>query len=537
MIDDSPGSFSPLETARNRLAKTLFGLCSLLLILALTANESAMEFSAKERQLAERVSKLHEVQGRLVSFLDMDASYLRDRLKAAFDVMCLTGAEAGRSQLKPGTVLVLGPSAIEDTVSNGLATRRCKSEFLQVQVQSAELLRSMSTVLSEMLTDNRIPPALAVKTIRPKLSTIDKARWDLLIGYWGEDGLATLMVSRWFDWRSMNAWVLSNAQRIWVMGLKQNRALAEITDYITGGNSGYVGSSLGTISDGFKKADYVDWGIWDDLLVMRLANDGTQAFATLQSRLKDALQEQKAHSPELKWSSASVGGLTVPLLQWLDWMPLLVVALLALFATFNDRAYAQRSVNSNDFWFPRLGRPRDPLAERVSDFSQWPPTVFWFAHWVLPIVLCYWAAVLRFNSVGGWGFTGVHLSRRFIDHPADWLNSIALLVCIVLVVQATKPNSEGSGLNPRVSKLVLALCCTAALGASALVGIDQFFIRTDYAGKVVPTLFDGQVYLVVLSVAVAGIVLWNRRLLSRFAAFILCALSIVNFAFVLRTAM
>ena len=65
MINDAPGTFTPLEIARNRLAKALFLLCLTIFVLAITIDRSASEFFITDQKLAGRVGNLRLTSARI----------------------------------------------------------------------------------------------------------------------------------------------------------------------------------------------------------------------------------------------------------------------------------------------------------------------------------------------------------------------------------------------------------------------------------------------------------------------------------------
>lgn len=533
MISEAPGIFSPLEVARNRLAKALFFLCITIVVLAITVNRSADEFYATEKKLSDRVSELTSVRNRLLTFVDPDAAYFADRLQAAFDVICLTPLEATALNFKYGNGLKFLFSNKEDLVNKGALIPKCRSGFVTAKVDR-EAIFAIAENLKKLILEKQQPPHTAIEKIETLNFDKNRELWGLLLAYWGTSDLAKLISHHWLDWRSMRNWVLTDFPPYWLSPAKADRS----TDYIVGGSystydTGTV-SGLGNLYQRFDKLTYAISTTPQDLGVIAAAVDGRYAITELEKRLKDATQELKIHSPELKWSAVGFGGISISVLQWLEWMPWLVVALLALFVSFDQRASSTEGVSTSKFWFPRLGRPRDPLSPPLPVGDRWGPAVFWFCFLTLPAAVCYWGAVMRFQILD-WSSIGILVSRGFFAHPADWFNSVAFIACLGLTIQSTSSQDEYEGRNLRVLKLVVWVCFVAAACAALIVAIDQLFVRTDYQGNPSSALWDGQVYLIFLSFAIAWIAIGSMKNLSRFGAFTLFSLAIANYVLVVRT--
>lgn len=533
----SKDEFSPIEIARNRLAKLVFALCATLAILVFTANDSAVEFGLKEKELLRRVHLLHEIQNRLARFLGRDESYLADRLVSAFEWMCLSSPEAGAVNIPPGSTLTLGLANPANSPVTS-SPRRCKPEYLQVKVHSKDAFEKISAQLKYALSAEDRPSIAIIRVVREGLSAQDKVRWDILIRYWGESGLLELIVGRWLNWSSMKQWMIKEENPVWLHSSKKSRLLDDYgSGYVnigTSWNTAYSG--LGSLSDRFKKRDSSNQDFLDDHVTIGMAKDEREAWVTLQSRIKDAKDAHKAHSPDVKWSSAAIGGLSVPLLQWLEWLSVVIVVFLALFIVFDIRSDAERGASSRCFWFPRLGRPKDPFGTKVSDFGEFVAAGFWIAFWVLPVVLCYWAAVLRFNAIGDSIF-GRFMWRGLSEHPADLANALALLMCVVLTVQGTKPIATWEQLKNLRTMQILGVCIVSAFCATLVIAIDQIPTSLDLRKGVALQIVDGQVYLLTLSWVFAIAAIANSKVLSRFSAVVLCTLSISNYALVICTVM
>lgn len=535
MISEAPGTFSPLEIARNRLAKALFFLCITIIVLTVTVDRSANEFAAIEQNLSSRVSELDRVRGRLLTFIDPDADYFSSRLQSAFDVICLTPEEAEKPQIKPGSqLLFLTSSTVSDLVKKQLSRSMCEPQFLTVHVDQSNT-RNISAHLADHLREKQLSPKAAIGELGDSVTGRDKELWNLLLAYWGEAGLNSLISQRWMDWRSMRGWVLYGREPYWISTARETRRMNYGSGY---GNiytsNYYVGSSLGELYSRFDKATEAVRTASQDLALIAIAADGRQALLELEIRLKEAVLELKTHSPELKWSAVGFGGISISVLQWLEWMPWLVVALQALFMSFDQKANRTEGIGTSDFWFPRLGRPLDPLAPPMPPADQWGASAFWFFFAALPLVICYWGAVMRFQILG-WGSIGITAVRDFKTHPADWFNSVALIACLGLTIHSTNSKNEFQSQNYRVVKLVVWVCCIAAVCTALIVSIDQFFLRTDYRGNSYPMLWDGQLYLIFLSIAIAAMAVGSMKRLSRFGTFALFSLSITNYIFVVRT--
>ncbi len=171
--------------------------------------------------------------------------------------------------------------------------------------------------------------------------------------------------------------------------------------------------------------------------------------------------------------------------------------------------------DGRDFWFPRLGSPRDPLARPLPrDVQAALPRLSWLLFHMAPIALAYSASVLGLDPTG-------LLDRGSLRQPTDGLRIVfgGLLVLTFYTAVSATSVAYGSGGQPRTAPArerrwlvaqalaVLAAVAIVALPALAVLGVDSSIGFQSDAWR----------YDCGLLAALSAVMLWPRRRPSNFA--------------------
>ena len=317
----------------------------------------------------------------------------------------------------------------------------------------------------------------------------------------------------------MRFWTIHGAPVLWPPTANSNRLLE---------NLGYAGGTtepfreIGRVTDSFKRQHIVPISSQERNMV-RVSNDAAQALAAIELKASAARQEFRAHSPDAKWSDMAIGGVSLPLLNWLDWTPWAVVAIFALFVLFDSRVRKVIVPEVTAFWFPRLGSARDPLESFKPRGEQWVAVIFWLVFLTLPSLICYWAVITRFQIQPWIDFETLRW-RNILDNPVDWFSPFAFAISLALTACTTaSEDGQVSEQRARDAMWVVYFCVAAAVCATGIVlGLHMATPTTTLP------LWDGRSYLALLLVVTALLAGLMRRCLSKLALVLLIAYTTIS---------
>lgn len=272
----------------------------------------------------------------------------------------------------------------------------------------------------------------------------------------------------------------------------------------------------------------------------RAAFTSAEFLAIAQSEL-DRLAQRRAlleRRSEPESQSASWSGIQLPLSVLTSLAVLPAVGLYLLYAVFAAQVPGLPPPRSGevpppvvrDFWFPRLGSPRDPLSRPLPRCVQQAlPRLSWLLFHSAPVALAYIASVLGLDP-------SELLAHGSLGQPIDGVRiGYGLLLVLVFhtAVQATSPdlhaNAEGADSRRVLALQLLAWAAVAALPGLAVLGLNLWSgFRSD------AWLYDGA-----LLAALGAVLVWRRGRPSNLAWLLYGALVIATcvpyVAFVLRT--
>lgn len=463
-IEGLAGQASPLETARNRLAKAIFLGCAALILFVITAGQNRLHRDEDVARLEYSLKAVVEYRTRVLQLIDRSPHYLEAQLSSFFSSTCFTPKEVASfpftsiyslSIHRDGRSFTVGESLGPDVVNGNV----CPDGFISIDVRDRVTLGEIASALQRVVP-NEWDSKTKLVTVYGELTTVQsRALFHVLVAYWGEKDTLNRLAARWLQWPSPRNWVLGEALHI-TAHPKQPRP-SRVLDPGDGGGAGEelrLRPRVGGIQP-FPQSVNNSLGYERFDADRRRARDAVQAAASPDQLLAalsgqiDALQaEINGRRTNGAWYDTGMGVVSRTYLAWLDWVPLTITLLFGLFILFNERIAEAYKLSSNTFWFPRLGAAHDPLSVTPKSSGEWFAAFLWCIFLTLPSAIALWSLMFRLEvplpgKVADLRFRGETLGL------AELVVSSTYVLCIAFTHWGTRAEDYLKGVRAKQLRL------------------------------------------------------------------------------------
>lgn len=465
-IVDTPGSTTPFEKARNRVAGALFVVCLFVAACILLVHGPAREFEREETSLQqthqywvsakERSALMH---GNWTTFFE---PALHDLLLSA----CVTPEEMSeflkRKYLPTGYGIVdYAPISYVDWTSRSGSSSNCAKGYehpsLYIEVKRA------ATALGHLpVSKSGYPDTQAV--LRTLKQTLNPAEVELIRQHFSDDSLVGI-VQGWWAWPTQRRWLASSDGLSYKPGKLKERYVEKGT-YFDSSTIRLAPRGLGSrLAKQLVQEDGLDQARLQSAL--RFA-EAEQVIDDAYGRAKQAHQ---SHTVSSAVSQLQLGGLSVTFTQAVKLALPAIALLMVLFVIYSDRVERDASVSTSVFWFPRLDQPADPFARPWPRNHDWLARGLWLVHLTLPIALAYCAVWTGF-ALEDFGKVDSLSAGSSI---ADWFNALLFLLVWWCTIEISTTKGQLSRRHGHWMLWAVTVTITVFIIGGGLIGAAKGF--------------------------------------------------------------